>query len=86
MLLINASPAIILLSLLAFPAQASGLAPALGQIGSVIGIVCLAMFVISYGFVMTEEFTGLRKSKPVIMASGCIWILAFYSIAACRKG
>jgi len=27
---------------------------------------------------MTEEFTGLRKSKPVIMAAGFIWILAAY--------
>jgi len=69
---------IILLSLIAFPAHASGLAPTLGQTGSVIGIICLAMFVISYGFVMTEEFTGLRKSKPVLMASGFIWILTAY--------
>jgi len=39
---------IILLSLIAFPAPASGLAPTLGQTGSVIGIICLTMFVISY--------------------------------------
>ena len=70
--------ALILLTLLAFPAHASGLAPTLGQTGSVIGIICLAMFVISYVFVMTEEFTGLRKSKPVIMAAGFIWILTAY--------
>jgi len=69
---------IILLSLAAFPAHASELAPTLGQTSSIIGIICLAIFVISYGFVMTEEFTGLRKSKPVIMASGFIWILAAY--------
>lgn len=69
---------IALLLFFTLPAQASELAPTLGQTGSVIGIVCLAMFVISYGFVMTEEFTGLRKSKPVIMASGFIWILAAY--------
>ncbi|MDD5113598.1 MAG: sodium:proton antiporter NhaD [Methylobacter sp.] len=69
---------IILLFIFTFPVQASELAPTLGQTSSVIGLICLAMFVISYGFVMTEEFTGLRKSKPVIMASGFIWILAAY--------
>ncbi|MDO9270281.1 MAG: sodium:proton antiporter NhaD [Methylobacter sp.] len=69
---------IILLFFVSLPAQAAELAPTLGQTNSIIGIICLAMFVISYGFVMTEEFTGLRKSKPVIMASGFIWILAAY--------
>ncbi|MCK9621776.1 MAG: sodium:proton antiporter NhaD [Methylobacter sp.] len=69
---------IALLLFFTLPAQAAELTPMLGQTGSMIGIVCLAMFVISYGFVMTEEFTGLRKSKPVIMASGFIWILAAY--------
>ncbi len=68
----------ILLLLTAFPAYASELPPSLGQTNSIIGILCLAMFVISYGFVMTEEFTGLRKSKPVIMAASFIWILAAY--------
>jgi len=69
---------IALLFFAAFPVHASELAPTLGQTNSIIGIICLAIFVISYGFVMTEEFTGLRKSKPVIMASGFIWILAAY--------
>ena len=31
------------------------------------------IFIIAYGFVMAEEFTGLRKSKPVILAAGIIW-------------
>ena len=34
----------------------------------------LAVFVVSYCFVMTEEFSHLRKSKPVIVASGIIWL------------
>ena len=34
----------------------------------------LAVFVVSYSFVMTEEFSHLRKSKPVIVASGIIWL------------
>ncbi len=68
----------ILLFSISFPAHASKLGPTLGQTGSITGITCLVIFAISYGFVMTEEFTGLRKSKPVIMASGFIWILAAY--------
>jgi Na+/H+ antiporter NhaD/arsenite permease-like protein len=31
--------------------------------------------VIAYGFVITEEFTHVRKSKPVIVAAGAIWML-----------
>lgn len=45
----------------------------LGVIGSERGIYCLLVFFIAYGFVMAEEFTGLRKSKPVILAAGIIW-------------
>lgn len=68
----------LILWFISFSTYASEQAPTLGLTSSVIGLICLAMFVISYGFVMTEEFTGLRKSKPVIMASGFIWILAAY--------
>lgn len=68
---------ILLSLLLPLPAHAA-LAPILEQTDSIIGIVCLVLFVVSYGFVMTEEFTGLRKSKPVIMAAGFIWILVAY--------
>ena len=37
-------------------------------------IFSIATFVVSYFFVMTEEFSHLRKSKPVVVASGVIWI------------
>ena len=50
------------------------------MITSPIGIICLALFVIAYGFVMAEEFTHFRKSKPVILAATAIWgIIAFYA-------
>lgn len=39
------------------------------------GILAVILFVVAYLFVMTEEFTHLRKSKPVIIASGFIWVL-----------
>ena len=39
------------------------------------GYIALALFVIAYLFVMIEEFTHLRKSKPVIMVAGIIWAI-----------
>ncbi|NEV62750.1 sodium:proton antiporter NhaD [Thiorhodococcus minor] len=40
-----------------------------------VGYTAIIIFVIAYGLVMTEEFTHLRKSKPVVLAAGIIWIL-----------
>ena len=39
------------------------------------GFTALAIFVASYAFVMAEEFTHLRKSKPVVLAAGLIWAI-----------
>jgi membrane-bound ClpP family serine protease len=42
------------------------------------GFSALIIFIVAYGFVMAEEFTHLRKSKPVVLAAGLIWgIVAF---------
>ena len=38
-----------------------------------IGFLSIGLFVLAYFFVMAEEFTHLRKSKPVILAAGIIW-------------
>ena len=40
-----------------------------------VGYAALAVFVIAYALVMAEEFTHLRKSKPVILAAGIIWAM-----------
>jgi Na+/H+ antiporter NhaD/arsenite permease-like protein len=48
------------------------------------GLLALAVFVIAYGFVIAEEFTNLRKSKPVVIAAGLIWILV--AVAFARAG
>ncbi|MCB1786230.1 MAG: sodium:proton antiporter NhaD [Chromatiaceae bacterium] len=40
-----------------------------------VGYAALAIFGLSYVLVMAEEFTHLRKSKPVILAAGIIWAL-----------
>jgi len=43
-----------------------------------IGIAAIIVFVIAYILVMAEEFTHLRKSKPVIIAAGVIWGMIGY--------
>ena len=45
----------------------------LGLTGTQRGIYTVLIFLIAYAFVMTEEFTHLSKSKPVILAAGIIW-------------
>jgi len=39
------------------------------------GYFCLAIFVLAYVAVILEEKTHMRKSKPVILAAGIIWIV-----------
>lgn len=39
------------------------------------GIVAIIVFVAAYALVIGEEFLHLRKSKPVIVAAGIIWLL-----------
>lgn len=43
-----------------------------------VGYMALILFSIAYLFVMVEEFTHLRKSKPVILAAGIIWGMIAY--------
>ena len=38
-----------------------------------IGYAAIAIFAFAYILVVAEEFTHLRKSKPVILAAGIIW-------------
>ena len=46
-----------------------------------VGYTAIAIFVLSYTLVILEEQLHLRKSKPVLLAAGLIWILigAYYS-------
>lgn len=39
------------------------------------GIIAIITFVAAYAIVVGEEFLHLRKSKPVIVAAGIIWVL-----------
>jgi Na+/H+ antiporter NhaD/arsenite permease-like protein len=40
-----------------------------------VGFAALAIFAVAYGLVISEEFLHLRKSKPVVIAAGVIWML-----------
>jgi NhaD family Na+/H+ antiporter len=40
-----------------------------------VGYAAVIIFVIAYAMVMAEEFTHLRKSKPVILAASILWLL-----------
>ncbi len=72
---------LLLLGLMAGLHPASGLASnnaavqPLDLTSSTIGYVAIAIFVLAYLLVMAEEFTHLRKSKPVIIAAGLIWAI-----------
>lgn len=46
-----------------------------------IGYIAIGIFIIAYLAVMAEEFTHLRKSKPVIVAAGVIWAMIAYIYA-----
>ncbi len=43
-----------------------------------VGYLGVAIFVIAYGLVMSEEKLHLRKSKPMLIAAGIIWGLLGY--------
>lgn len=75
---------ILLLSLLVPQVAMAEELGTLGLTGTERGIYTVLIFLIAYGFVMTEEFTHLRKSKPVILAAGIIW--AHAAILAAQKG
>jgi NhaD family Na+/H+ antiporter len=47
----------------------------LGYTEHPLGVTCLVLFVIAYIFVMSEEFSHLRKSKPVVLGAAIIWAL-----------
>lgn len=68
--------AFVLLPFAAFAATDGGMeAHGLDLTATWIGIVSLITFVIAYIVVINEEFLHLRKSKPVLIGAGIIWML-----------
>ncbi|MCU7938353.1 MAG: sodium:proton antiporter NhaD [gamma proteobacterium symbiont of Bathyaustriella thionipta] len=66
---------LLLIPLQLFAADAGGGHEPMDLTSSPIGYFALILFMIAYFFVMAEEFTHLRKSKPVIFAAGVIWAM-----------
>ena len=70
------TPALLLLSALPGPAAATHYAAASPDLtGHWIGLSALALFFGSLLLATLEEFTGLRKSKPIVLSAGLIWAL-----------
>lgn len=64
---------------LPFYSYASTQNPSYNFTNSWVGYICVGIFVIAYIFVMFEEKLQLKKSKPVLLAAGLIWlIIGFY--------
>lgn len=53
--------------------------PLLDLTRSGLGIIALVVFILAYLVVLGEEFLHLRKSKPVIVAAGIIWMLVGFA-------
>lgn len=75
---------ITLLSLFAFPVLASGQEQATTGTHNLnvgfawVGVLCIGIFILSYAAVLAEEYTHMRKSKPVLLGAGLIWIAIAY--------
>lgn len=49
-----------------------------------LGFIAVGVFIFAYILVIAEEFIHMRKSKPVVLAAGVIWLLV--SIAYAQQG
>lgn len=71
------------LSLIAIPALANEGGLAVQNLTTTpMGIMALVLFVGAYALVILEEKLHLRKSKPVLIAAGIIWILVAVTFKA----
>ncbi len=64
---------------------ATGSSEIVNLTASAMGILSVLLFVAAYVLVMFEEQLHLRKSKPVMVAAGIIWILVAISYQALGK-
>jgi Na+/H+ antiporter NhaD/arsenite permease-like protein len=54
---------------------ASAAATAPSYVGTTVGYVALLIFVLAYLLVVLEDVLKMKKSKPVVLAAGLIWIV-----------
>lgn len=64
---------LVLHPLAAFAEGGNEVAQRLDLTASWVGITAILIFLLAYSLVVAEEYTHLRKSKPVILAAGLIW-------------
>jgi NhaD family Na+/H+ antiporter len=64
-----------LMLMLFLPAQAIAEGDAMNLTTSWVGFAALGIFAVAYCMVILEERIHLRKSKPVLVAAGLIWVL-----------
>jgi NhaD family Na+/H+ antiporter len=73
---------IVVLCGLLFPSYSFAAAASdLNLVNSAVGYTALILFSIAYALVMLEEYLKMRKSKPVLLAAGLIWILIGYTFS-----
>lgn len=75
-----------LFALLLFSPNATASTSSLDMTGTTIGAICIGIFVLAYGLVMGEEKLHMRKSKPVLLAAGLIWILVGWAYTSQGQG
>lgn len=66
---------LVLLGLMLFSPAAFAAAGPLDLTTATVGIVAIIIFTIAYMLVMAEEQLHMRKSKPVLVAAGLIWMM-----------
>lgn len=73
---ITLKPCLITGAILATPQAAFAVSAApLDFTGNWVGLAALAVFAAAYALVISEEATNLRKSKPMVVAAGILWVL-----------
>lgn len=66
---------LLLTCFVSFAASANEAAHVLSLTDHWVGYTAIAIFVVAYIFVIFEEQLHMRKSKPVLLAAGLIWLL-----------
>lgn len=60
---------------LCWPSLSIASTGSLNQTNHVLAYIAIGVFIIGYMLVIAEEFIHLRKSKPMLLAAGIIWVL-----------
>ena len=74
----------LLLAGLSLPFAAAAAVPVQDLTAHWSGVAAVVVFVAAYVLVVAEEFTGLRKSQPVMLAAGVIW--GVLAVASAQSG